>query len=127
MPVRKKASPKTVTSYINSAPKESRQKLRELRACVHAAAPGAVESLKWKMPAFSYHRILVMFAGYKHHVGLYPTASAVKAFAKDIAKYNTARGSIQFPLDEPLPVALIKKIIKFRVRESIEKDGKWRS
>jgi len=127
MPAKKKASPKTVTNYINSAPKESRQKLRELRACVHASAPGAIESLKWGMPAFSHERILVMFAGYKHHVGLYPTASAVKAFAKDIAKYNTARGSIQFPLDKPLPLALIKKIIKFRVRESNEKDEKWRS
>jgi uncharacterized protein YdhG (YjbR/CyaY superfamily) len=79
------------------------------------------------MPAFSYHRILVMFAGFKHHIGFYPTPSAVKAFAKDLKKYHTATGSIQFTLEKPLPLPLIGKITKFRVKESLEKDGKWRT
>ena len=79
------------------------------------------------MPAFSYRRILVTFAAFKHHIGFYPTPSAVKAFAKDLAKFATARGSIQFPLEKPLPLPLIRKITAFRVRESIEEDKKWRT
>src|SRR3981081_289686 len=123
----KKARPESVTEYINAAPKEARQKLREMRACIRAAAPGAKESLKWGMPAFSYRRILVTFAAFKHHIGFYPTPSAVKAFANDLAKFATAKGSIQFPLEKPLPLPLIRKITAFRVRESIEEDRKWKT
>lgn len=131
MPLRKssarKARPTSITEYINAAPKEARKKLREMRACVRAAAPGAKESLKWGMPAFSYQRILVMFAAFKHHIGFFPTAAAVKAFAKDLSRFATSTGTIQFPLEKPLPSALVRKITAFRVRASIEKDGKWRS
>lgn len=123
----KNARPTSITEYINAAPKEGRRKLREMRACVRTAAPGALESLKWGMPAFSYRRILVMFGGFKHHIGFYPTSSAVKAFAKELSKFAWAKGSIQFPLAKPLPLALITKITAFRVRESVEEDGKWRS
>ena len=123
----KKARPTTITEYINAAPKEAQKKLREVRACIRTSAPGAKESLKWGMPAFSYRRILVTFAAFKHHIGFYPTPSAVKAFAKDLAKFATARGSIQFPLEKPLPLPLIRKITAFRVRESIEEDKKWRT
>ena len=121
-----KARPTSITEYINAAPKETRKKLREMRACIRASAPGAKESLKWGMPAFSYRRILVTFAAFKHHIGFYPTPSAVKAFANDLSKFVTAKGSIQFPLEKPLPLPLIRKITAFRVRESIEKDKKWR-
>jgi len=123
----KKARPESITEYINAAPKEARQKLREMRACIRASAPGAKESLKWGMPAFSYRRILVMFAAFKNHIGFYPTPSAVKAFADDLSKFVTAKGSIQFPLEKPLPLPLIRKITEFRVRESIEEDKKWRT
>jgi len=123
----KKTRPKGVTEYINAAPKEAQKKLREMRACICAAAPGAKESLKWGMPAFSYRRILVTFAAFKHHIGFYPTPSAVKAFANDLSKFATAKGSIQFPLEKPLPLPLIRKITAFRVRESIEEDRKWRT
>jgi uncharacterized protein YdhG (YjbR/CyaY superfamily) len=123
----RKARPTTISEYINSVPKEARKKLREMRACIRAAAPGAKESLKWGMPAFSGRRILVTFAAHKHHIGFYPTPSAVKAFANDLSKFVTARGSIQFPLAKPLPLALIRKITAFRVRESIEQDKKWRT
>ena len=119
--------PKTVTEFINRAPRQARKKLREMRACVRAAAPGATESLKWGMPAFSYKRMLVAFAGYAHHIGFYPTPSAVKAFAKELSRYHTAKGSIQFPLDKPLPLALIRRITAFRVRESVGADKRWRT
>src|SRR5580704_1779651 len=123
----KKERPASVTEYIHDAPKAARKKLREMRACIRKAAPGAKESLKWGMPAFSYHRILVTFAAFEHHIGFYPTPSAVKAFAKDLSKFATADASIQFPLEKPLPLALIRKITAFRVRESIEEDGRWRT
>ena len=118
--------PKTITEYIKASPKDAREKLREIRACIRESAPGAKESIKWGMPAFSYQRILVMFAGFKHHIGFYPTPSALKSFAKNLSNFKTAKGSIQFPLDKPLPVALIRKMTEFRVRESLEEDGKWR-
>ncbi len=79
------------------------------------------------MPAFSYRRILVTFAAHKHHIGFYPTPPAVRAFAKDLSKFATARGSIQLPLEKPLPLPLIRKITAFRVRESIEQDRKWKT
>ncbi len=123
----KKARPKTVTEYIQAAPKDAKKKLREMRACIHASAPGAQESLKWGMPAFSYKRILVTFAAYQHHIGFYPTPSAVRSFAKDLSKFVTADASIQFPLEKPLPLALIRKITAFRVRQSLQEDKKWKT
>lgn len=121
-----KSKPTTISAYIKASPKEAQKKLREMYVCIKKAAPGAVEGLKWGMPAFSYQRILVTFAVFKHHIGLYPTPSAVKAFAKDLKKFHTAKGSIQFPLDKPLPLSLIKKITAFRVKESLKLDAKWK-
>jgi uncharacterized protein YdhG (YjbR/CyaY superfamily) len=125
--ISRKTKPESITEYIKMAPGEAQEKLREMRACIRAAAPGAKESLKWGMPAFSYQRILVTFAVFKHHIGFYPTPSAVKAFAKNLSKFKTAKGSIQFPLEKPLPLSLIRKITMFRVRESLEGDRKWKS
>ena len=122
-----KMRPKTIDEYIKAAPKEVQKKLREMRACIRAAAPGAKESLKWGMPAFSYRRILVTFAAFKKHIGFYPTSSAVTAFAKDLSKFSTARGSIQFPLEKPLPLSLVRRITAFRVKESVKQDKKWRT
>src|SRR5277367_3567653 len=96
-----KTRPKTIDEYIRAAPREAQKKLREMRACIRAVAPEATESLKWGMPAFSYRRILVTFAAFKNHIGFYPTSSAVTAFAKDLSKFVTARGTIQFPLEKP--------------------------
>jgi uncharacterized protein YdhG (YjbR/CyaY superfamily) len=118
--------PKTITEYTASAPAETQEKLYQMLACIRAAAPGATESLKWGMPAFSYKRILVTFALFKNHIGFYPTPSAVKAFAKSLTKYATASGSIQFPLDKPLPLSLIRKITLYRVKECVEEDAKWK-
>ena len=119
--------PTTIKEYINAAPKGVREKLKQMHGCIRAAAPGAEEDLKWSMPAYSYKRILVTFAVFKNHIGFYPTPSAVKAFGKQLSKFKTARGSIQFPLEKPLPLSLISKITKFRVKESLEADMKWRS
>ena len=125
--ISKKATPKTIEEYIEAAPEKTREKLRQMHASIRKAAPGAVESLKWSMPAYSYKRILVTFAVFKQHIGFYPTPSAVKVFAKDLSKFKTAAGSIQFPLDKPLPLSLITKITRFRVKESLEGDKKWKS
>ena len=123
----RKARPESISEYIEAAPNPARKKLQEMRACIRKAAPGATEGMKWGMPAFSYKRILVTFAAHKNHIGFYPTPSAVKAHAKELAKFHTARGSIQFPLEKPLPLSLIRKITVFRMRESIEQDRKWRT
>ena len=122
-----KKKPTTIREYLEAAPKEARNKLRRMLACIRKVAPGAEESLKWSMPAFSYNRILVTFAAHKNHISLYPTPSALKAFAKELASFATASGSIQFPLQKPLPLPLISKMVAFRVRESLERDGKWRT
>jgi len=79
------------------------------------------------MPAYSYQKILVTWAVFRHHIGFYPMPSAIKAFDKDLKKYKTAQGSVQFPLDQKLPVPLIKKIVKFRVKESKDGTIKWKS
>ncbi len=123
----KKARPKNIAEYIGAAPQEAQKKLREMQACIRKAAPGATEGLKWGMPAFSYKRILVTFAAFKNHIGFYPTPSAVSAFAEDLAKFVTAKGFVQFPLQKALPLPLIRKITAFRVRESIEQDKKWKT
>jgi uncharacterized protein YdhG (YjbR/CyaY superfamily) len=118
--------PTNINEYIAMFPKDVAARLKKVRAAVRVSALGAVEGLKWGMPSFSYKRILVNFAGFKHHVGLYPTPSATKAFTKEISKYKSGRGSIQFPHDKPLPIPLIKRIVRFRVKESLDKDKKWK-
>jgi len=123
----RKAKPTTVSEYITAAGKDARPKLREMRACIRKAAPGAVESLKWGMPAYSSGKILVIFAAFTHHIGFFPTSSATKAFAKRLTRYKTGKGSIQFPLEKPLPLALIRQITAFRVREMGTAAGTWRS
>lgn len=123
----KKAKPENIPGYIKAAPPEAREKLTQMLTAIRAAAPEATEGLKWGMPSFSYDRILVTFAAHKNHIGFYPTPSAIKAFEKELSKYKTAAGSVQFPLDKPLPVSLIAKITKFRVKESVTSDVKWKT
>jgi uncharacterized protein YdhG (YjbR/CyaY superfamily) len=117
--------PKTITEYINGAPKPSRKKLREMRATIRAAAPKAVEAIKWGMPSFVDKKILVIFAAFKRHIGFFPASStAMRAFKKDLSKFVAGKGSIQFPLDKPLPLRLVRKMTAFRVREIAAKDKK---
>jgi len=122
-----KIKPATIEEYINAAPAEVQQRLQQLHESIRKAAPGAAERLKWGMPAYSYDKILVTFAVFKNHVGFYPMESAIKAFAKALSKYKTAAGSVQFPLQEPLPLPLVTKIVKFRVKENKAGTIKWKS
>jgi uncharacterized protein YdhG (YjbR/CyaY superfamily) len=119
--------PKTIEEYIYAVPAGVQERVWKLHETIRVAAPAAIESLKWSMPAYSYHKILVTFAVFKKHIGFYPMPSAIKAFAKELTKYKTAEGSVQFPHDKPLPLPLIKKIVRFRVKESKEGTIKWRS
>jgi uncharacterized protein YdhG (YjbR/CyaY superfamily) len=122
-----KVKPTTVSEYIAAAPKESREKLIEIRKCISDAAPDAKESLKWGSLAFSYKRILVTCAAFKHHIGFYPTPNVINAFEKELIKdgFKFAKGSVQFPIDKPLPLELIRKMTQLRVKESNEKDARW--
>ncbi len=127
VPIKRAKKPATVAEYIAAAPKVARAKLREMRALVAAAAPGATQSLKWGMPSFSGRRILVTFAAFTRHIGFFPTPAAVRAFAKELTGFKTSAAGIQFPLDRPLPRSLIKRITKFRVQEERVRDAKWRA
>ena len=124
--ISKTSKPKTIEEYIEAEPKELQARLRQLHSCILKAAPRAKEGLKWSMPAYSYERILVTFSVFQHHIGFYPTPSAVEAFSKSLTKFKTAKSSIQFPHNEPLPITLITKITKYRVKDSLLGDVKWK-
>ena len=125
--IQKKIKPASIHEYIEAAPIEVQEKLIQMHNSICKAAPEADESIKWGMPAYSYQKILVTFAVFRHHIGFYPMQSALEAFSKDLSKFKTAKGSIQFPLDKPLPLSLISKIVKFRVQKSREGTIKWKS
>ena len=120
-----KARPKTIAEYIRVAPKEGQRPLREMRAILRKAAPGATEGLKWGSPVFEDKRILFAFAAFRSHLSFMPTPSAMKPFKKELAKWETGKGSIQFPYDKRLPRALIRRIAARRVKELKEKDVRW--
>ncbi len=126
MPIQK-IKPTNIEEYINAAPPAVQERLWKMHDCIRAAAPGATEALKWSMPAYNYQKILVTFAIFKNHIGFYPMPSAMAAFAKELLKFKTGGGSVQFPLDKPLPLPLIRKIVKFRVKESKAGIIKWYS
>ncbi|WP_153797250.1 iron chaperone [Foetidibacter luteolus] len=92
--------------------------LQQLRQTIKAAAPGAEETISYQMPAYKLRGMLVYFACYENHIGFYPTPSGIEAFKKELSRYKSAKGSVQFPLNEPLPLALVTKIVKFRVKEN---------
>jgi uncharacterized protein YdhG (YjbR/CyaY superfamily) len=108
---------KDIDSYIASFPKETQKLLEQVRAVIRQAAPEAEEVISYAMPAFKWKKVLVYFAAYKNHIGFYPTSSGIAAFTKDISKYKSSKGAVQFPFDKPLPLQLIKKIVLFRVKE----------
>ncbi len=110
--------PENVDAYINTFAPGTQVKLQALRQCIRKAAPKAEEIISYRMPAYRYKGVLVYFAGYKNHIGFYPTGSGIQEFKKEISAYKWAKGSVQFPLDGPLPTALITRIVKFRVIEN---------
>jgi uncharacterized protein YdhG (YjbR/CyaY superfamily) len=112
---------KNIDEYIASFPKDTQKMLEEMRTAINKAAPNAEETIKYAIPTFTFHGNLVHFAAYKNHIGFYPAPSAIEAFEKELSTYEGAKGSVQFSLDAPLPIALIKRIVKFRVLENSEK------
>jgi uncharacterized protein YdhG (YjbR/CyaY superfamily) len=110
-----------IDEYIASFPEEIQVILEQVRATIHEAAPDAKETISYQMPAFALEGILVYFAAFKNHIGFFPTASGVAHFEKELMKYKTSKGTIQFPLDRPIPFDLIRKIVLFRVKENLAK------
>ncbi|HSQ34781.1 MAG TPA: DUF1801 domain-containing protein [Candidatus Binatia bacterium] len=117
----RKKSLQTIDAYITTFPKEVQTMLNELRNAINAVAPDAGETIRYGIPTFTLNGNLVHFAAYKKHIGFYPTSSGIRAFKKELSPYKTSRGTVQFPIDKPLPLALIKKIVRFRVAENLEK------
>ena len=111
----------TVDDYINSFPQDVQALLRQMRSTIKAAAPGAEEVISYAMPTYKLHGNLVHFAAFKSHIGFYPVPSGIEAFKEELAPYKSAKGSAQFPLAEPLPLQLVERIVKYRVRENEEK------
>lgn len=110
-----------INTYIASFPKETQKLLEQVRATVREAAPEAKETINYGIPTFTLKGNLVHFAAFKNHIGFYPTPSGIEAFKKDLSDYEGAKGSVKFPLDKPIPIDLIGRIVKFRVNESLVK------
>lgn len=109
----------TVGEYFSALPAETRLVLQQLRNAIRQAAPQAEETISYNIPAFkSNGKMLVWYAAFKKHVGFYPRASGIAAFKKELAAYKTSKGAIQFPIGAPIPVGLVKKIVKFRLKEN---------
>ena len=108
----------SIDEYIERQPKEVRQILSRLRKTIRAAAPKAEETISYQIPTFRYHGNLVHFAAWKTHVGFYPTSSGIREFAPELESYKLSRGTVQFPLDRPIPHDLISRIVRFRVKEN---------
>ena len=112
----------TVDDYISSFPEEIQEILKQIRKTIRASAPNAVETISYQMPAFKLNGVLVYFAAQKKHIGFYPTASGVKKFQKELlGNYEFSKGAIRFPIDEPIPIDLIKRVVEFRVAENTGK------
>ena len=111
----------SVEEYIATAEPKAKKALRDIRKTIRAAAPKAEEVISYQMPGYKQNGMVVFFAGYKNHIGFYPTGSGIEKFKNEFAKYKWSKGAVQFPLDKPLPAALIKKIVKFKLKENEEK------
>jgi len=112
---------KTVDEYIAAAPQSIKARLKELRKIIREAAPEAKEVISYNMPAIKQNKVLVYYAANKNHIGFYPTPSPITFFKEKVAPYKTSKGAIQFPLDAPIPQALVKAIVQFRLNEDAAK------
>ena len=112
--------PKDVDEYISMFPDNIQELLKEVRATITAAAPEAEEVISYQMPAYKFHGMLIFFAAFKNHIGLYPGVSGIETFKEELSVYKGAKGSVQFPLSKPLPLDLIARIVKFRVTEKLK-------
>lgn len=119
-----KTTAKTIDEFIANSPSEVQGILKRIRATVQKAAPGAEETINYGIPTFTLKGNLVHFAGFASHIGFYPTPAGIEKFKKELSPYETAKGSVKFPLDQPIPYDLIEKIVKFRVKENLEQAEK---
>jgi uncharacterized protein YdhG (YjbR/CyaY superfamily) len=120
-----KAAPTTVDAYLARVPESARSKLNQMRATIRSAVPSqATETISYGMPAFRHNGVLVWFAAFSDHCSLFPTASVIEAFKDELKDFSTSKGTIHFPLDKPLPTALIKKLVKARVAQNESKKQK---
>ena len=119
--IRKGPAPTNIDAYKAGFSKEIQAMLEQLRTTIHKAAPEAEEVISYNIPTFKLKGILVHFGAFKNHIGFYPTSSATKIFEKELSAYDGGKGTVRFPVDKPLPLALIKKIVQFRVMENLEK------
>lgn len=116
-----KRAPRDIDEYIAGFPPDVRKTLEKVRITIGEAAPGAEETIKYAIPTFTLEGTLVHFAAFKNHIGFYPTPPGIEAFKGELAAYEGAKGSVKFPLDAPMPLDLINKIVRFRVRENLER------
>lgn len=119
-----KTTYKTVDEYIEAFPGGVRDKLKAMRAAVKQAAPDAEEKISYRMPTYMQHGPLVYFAAFKGHIGFYPTASGIEAFKDEFSAYKSGKGSVQFPLDQPLPFELITRVVEFKLEDNAGKAKK---
>jgi uncharacterized protein YdhG (YjbR/CyaY superfamily) len=112
---------KTIDEYIATFPKDVQVILEKFRQAIKEAAPEAEETISYKMPAFKQNGILVWFAAFKNHIGFFPKISAIEAFKAELSGFKLSKGTIRFPLDEPIPFDLVKRIVKFRIKENVAK------
>lgn len=117
-------SVKTIDEYIAGFPADVRAKLEAMRATIRKAAPAATEAIKYGIPTFVLHGNLVHFAGFKNHIGFYPAPAGIEAFQKALAPYQKGKGTIQFPLDQSIPMALVTKVVKYRVQMNLARQKK---
>lgn len=115
-----KSQVSTVDDYIAAFPPNVQKILQDIRATIKAAAPAAREKIAYDMPAFHLNRNLVFFAAYKNHIGFYPSANALEVFGDDLAGFKSSKGAVQFPIDKPMPLDLIRRIVEFRVLQNIQ-------
>jgi uncharacterized protein YdhG (YjbR/CyaY superfamily) len=111
----------SIDEYIASFPDEIQVKLKDLRDVIKATAPDAKEKISYQMPTFDLEGNLVHFAAHANHIGFYPTPSGIEKFKKELSVYEGAKGSVQFPLNKPIPFDLVREIVRFRVQENLEK------
>lgn len=114
-------TPESIDAYIASFPEPVQKKLQQVRGAIQKAAPDAKETIKYAMPTFTLNGNLAHFAAFQHHIGFYPAPTGIEAFQKELSPYKTGKGSIQFPLDQPMPLELIKKMVEFRAKENLDK------
>jgi len=116
-------APKTIDEYITGFPPDIQEILQKIRATIRKEAPEAQETIKYQMPTFTLKGNLVHFAAYKKHIGFYPVPSGIEAFKDELSIYKGGKGSVQFPLDQPIPYDLIGRIVAFRVQENLERSA----